>query len=38
MLNHFASDYCVDPILQNSLCEPIHFQNTYFFPNNRRKK
>ena len=23
---------CVDPILQSSLCEPIHFQNILFFP------
>ena len=29
---------CVDPILQNSLCEPIHFQNLSFFPNNHHKK
>ena len=23
---------CVNPILQSSLCEPIHFQNISFFP------
>ena len=38
MLNQFNSDVCVDPILPNALREPIHFQNIYFFPNNRRKK
>ena len=36
-LNHFASDVCVDPILQNSLREPIIFKISIFSPNNRRK-
>ena len=31
MLNHFASDVYVNPILQNALCEPIYFQIIYFF-------
>ena len=30
MLNHFASDVCVDPILPIFSCEPIHFQNMEF--------
>ena len=38
MLNHFASDYCVDPILQNSYVNPFILKISNFFPNNRRKK